>query len=81
MLLHAHGERILRVKGILDAKGSDTPVVIHAVQHLVHQLEHLSAWPTQDPKSRLVFIIRDMDPKMIIRSFNAFCRQGEDPIP
>lgn len=77
MLLHAHGERILRVKGILNAKDSDTPVVIQAVQHLVHQPEHLSAWPTKNRQSHIIFIVRDLEPDVILKSFNAFCRQGE----
>ena len=36
MLLHAHGESVLRVKGILNVQGLATPVVIHGVQHVIH---------------------------------------------
>src|SRR5438046_2365735 len=46
MLLHAHGEDILRVKGLLQVVGVPTPVVIHGVQHLVHPPVHLDGWPT-----------------------------------
>src|SRR5204863_6012813 len=29
MLLHRHGDKVLRVKGILNVAGSDTPVAVH----------------------------------------------------
>jgi G3E family GTPase len=56
MLLHRHGSKILRVKGILNVVGSEQPVVIHGVQHLVHAPTHLSAWPGGVRMSRLVLI-------------------------
>lgn len=56
MLLHRHGSRILRVKGILDLKGVDVPTVVHGVQHLLHPPLHLAAWPAGLRCSRLVLI-------------------------
>ncbi|MER1967577.1 GTP-binding protein [Castellaniella sp. GW247-6E4] len=56
MLLHCHGVRILRVKGILNIQGSDLPTVVHGVQHLVHPPSHLQSWPSADRRSRLVLI-------------------------
>ena len=32
MLLNRHGEKVLRVKGILNVEGSDMPVAVHGVQ-------------------------------------------------
>ena len=43
MLLHTHGEKVLRVKGILNVAGADAPVVVNGVQHVVHPPIHL--WP------------------------------------
>jgi G3E family GTPase len=60
MLLHRHGNGLLRVKGILNVADSETPVAIHAVQHLVHPPRHLGAWPDGDRLSRLVFIARGL---------------------
>ncbi|SLN09895.1 putative GTP-binding protein YjiA [Roseivivax jejudonensis] len=71
-LLHAHGEKILRVKGILNVRESDTPVVIHGVQHVVHPPMHLNAWPDDDRESRIVFITRGLDKSRILRSLSAF---------
>jgi G3E family GTPase len=72
MLLHRHGEKLLRVKGILNVADAETPVAVHAVQHLVHPPRHLNGWPDGDRRSRLVFIARGLDPAVIERSFRAF---------
>ncbi|EAR50107.1 cobalamin synthesis protein/P47K family protein [Oceanicola granulosus HTCC2516] len=71
-LLHAHGEKILRVKGILNVLESDTPVVIHGVQHVVHPPLHLARWPDDDRSSRIVFIARGVEADLIRRSLSAY---------
>jgi G3E family GTPase len=52
--------------------GSPTPVALHGVQHLVHPPIHMSAWPTGDRSSRLVFIVDGLDRALIERSLRAF---------
>jgi G3E family GTPase len=79
MLLNRHGERVLRIKGILNVVGSQTPLCVHGVQHLVHPPFHLERWPTSNRQSRLVFIVRDMDPAVIKRSLLAFNRLSAPP--
>jgi G3E family GTPase len=74
LLLNRHGDDVLRVKGILCVEGSDTPVWINGVQHIVHPPQHLEAWPTQDHRSRIVFITRGIDQEQLLRSLEAFCR-------
>jgi G3E family GTPase len=74
MLLNRHGERILRVKGILALAGEERPVVVHGVQHLVHAPTHLGHWPSADHRSRLVFIVEGLEPDLIRRSFAVFNR-------
>ena len=81
MLLHAHGERVLRVKGILNVLGLATPVVLHGVQHLVHPPAHLEAWPSADRRSRIVFIVRGLEPQAIERSLAAFSRHAAAAAP
>ena len=75
MLLHAHGTNVLRVKGILNVVDAATPVVIHGVQHIVHPPAHLARWPDDDRRSRIVFIVRDLEQSLIERSLAAFHRQ------
>jgi G3E family GTPase len=72
MLLNRHGEKVLRVKGILNVEGSPTPVAVHGVQHLVHPPVHMAAWPDDDRRSRLVFIVDGLSRHSIERSLSAF---------
>lgn len=72
MLLNRHGDKVLRVKGILNVAGEDLPVAIHGVQHLVHTPVHMAAWPGDDRRSRIVFIVDGLDPATIERSLAAF---------
>lgn len=72
LLLHSHGNDVLRVKGMLRVIGAAGPVVVNAVQHLVHPPVHLPAWPEDWQQSRLVFIVRDLAGAEIERSFAAF---------
>jgi G3E family GTPase len=72
MLLNRHGDRVLRVKGILNVADADTPVAIHGVQRLVHPPIHMAAWPDDDRRSRLVFIVDGLDRVLIERSLGAF---------
>ena len=62
-LVAAHADRLLRIKGIVNADGK--PVVIQGVQHLFHPPVLLSAWPSSDRRTRLVFIVRDLDPSLV----------------
>ena len=76
MLLHRHGNAVLRVKGILNVEGSLAPVAVHGVQHLVHPPIHMAAWPDGDRRSRLVFIVEDLERAVIERSLAAFLTLG-----
>ena len=68
MLVTSRGENLLRVKGILNLKGHDRPVAIHAVRHLIHPPVKLTAWPDGDPRtSRIVFITRDL-PRAVVEN-------------
>ena len=76
MLLHTHGEKVLRVKGILNVAGTDAPVVVNGVQHVVHPPIHLSAWPDDDRRSHIVFIVDDLPREALERSLAAFNRMA-----
>jgi G3E family GTPase len=67
-----HGPNLLRVKGVVKlAEHPDQPVVVHAVQHLTHPAARLERWPDADHSTRMVFIVRDIDPRVITELFNA----------
>ena len=60
-LLLVRGADLLRIKGLINVAGLDGPVVIHGVQHIFHPAVRLKAWPSEDRRSRIVFITRDID--------------------
>ena len=72
MLLHRHGDRVLRMKGLLNVAGVPGPVLVNGVQHLVHPPAHLDRWPDEDRRSRLVVISNGLGREEIERSLNAF---------
>ena len=72
MLLHRHGDRVLRMKGLLNVAGVPGPVLVNGVQHLVHPPAHLDRWPDEDRRSRLVVISTGLDREEIQRSLQAF---------
>lgn len=72
LLVGFKGPNILRIKGILNLKGEDKPTVIHGVQHIFHPTVTLPEWPSEDRRSRIVFITRDIERATIERSFDAF---------
>lgn len=71
MLLHARGEDVLRVKGILDV-GEAGPVVLNGVQHIIHPPEHLEKWPDEEHYSRIILIAKHIEPHEILASLRAF---------
>jgi G3E family GTPase len=53
------GADLLRLKGIVNILESpDRPAVIHGVQHVFHPPSWLPRWPSDDRRSRIVFITR-----------------------
>ncbi|MEP3225636.1 MAG: GTP-binding protein [Parasphingorhabdus sp.] len=61
MLVTFNGVNVLRVKGIINLAELDKPIVIHGVQHIWHPPEILENWPSEDRRSRIVFILRDLE--------------------
>lgn len=55
------GDRLLRVKGVLDVVSERQPLVIHGVHRTFHPPTLLARWSDDDRRSRLVFITRDPD--------------------
>nr|WP_298685906.1 GTP-binding protein [uncultured Dongia sp.] len=72
MLTTTQGPDLLRIKGLLHVAGEAQPVAIHGVQHLFHPPVLLPGWPSDDRRSKLVFITRDIDQAALTESMNAF---------
>lgn len=65
LLLLIRGANFLRVKGIINVAELDEPVVIHGVQHIFHPPVTLDEWPSEDRRSRIVFITRDIEESVL----------------
>ena len=73
MLVATRGDALLRVKGILNLRGQDRPVVIQGVQTMFHEPALLPAWPPGDPRtSRIVFITQGLNRDTIETGLRAF---------
>jgi G3E family GTPase len=73
LLRQAHGPSLLRVKGIVAlADDPSQPIVIHGAQHVFHPPARLPAWPDADHDTRIVFILRDMEPAFVEGLWKAF---------
>ena len=73
LLRQAHGPNLLRVKGIIGLDSDpDRPVVIHGVQHVFHPPIRLDHWPNGERKTRIVFILRDLEPSFVEGLWRAF---------
>jgi G3E family GTPase len=67
------GDDLLRLKAIValsDRPGE--PVVLHGVQHLFHPPVLLPQWPSDDHRTRMVFITRDLPREAIEKTLVAF---------
>jgi G3E family GTPase len=72
LLRSTHGERLLRLKGIIElAEDPSRPLVVHAVQSILHPPAFLQAWPDATRGTRLVLISLDMPDDYVRRLFAA----------
>ena len=67
------GDDLLRLKAIVALSDRpDQPVVLHGVQHLFHPPVLLPEWPSEDRRTRMVFITRDLPREAIEATLAAF---------
>ena len=67
-LLQAHGEDILRMKGVLNIKGDDRRYIFHGV-HMMFDGRPERAWGDAPRASQLVFIGRNLDREELLAGF------------
>jgi G3E family GTPase len=73
LLRSSQGSKLLRVKGLVAlAEDPEHPVVIHGVQHVIHVPAVLPSWPSEDRRSRIVFIVDDLERETVEKLWNAF---------
>jgi G3E family GTPase len=73
LLQSSQGDKLLRMKGIVElAEDPSRPLVLHAVQKLMHPPARLPAWPEGPRGTQLMLITFDMDEDYVRRLFGAF---------
>ena len=63
LLASFKGPDLLRMKGIVNVEGR--PILINAVQRLIHDPIELDSWPSESRESNVVFITRGIDRRQI----------------
>ena len=76
ILIGQHGEKLLRIKGILNIAGRENPIAVHGVQHMFHDPAELPEWPDDDRRSRIVFITHDLDRSVIEDKLDSLMSQA-----
>ena len=66
------GPDLLRMKGIIHIAEVDRPMVIHGVQHVFHPPLLLARWPSEDRRSRIVFITRGITAEELEQTLRVF---------
>lgn len=79
-LLSTCGDRILRIKGLIDILGVEQPSIVHCVRHVRSPIQRLTRWPTSgrfaDRRSRLVFVVHDLVRERVEGIFHRSCGVG-----
>jgi G3E family GTPase len=82
LLRAAHGPKLLRMKGLVAiAEEPQRPVLVHGVQLVFHPPLVLPAWPDDDQRTRLVFIVEDLDERFVAELWGAFLGQPAPDTP
>jgi len=77
-LITHRGESLLRIKGIVSIVGEENPIAIHGVQHVFHTPVRLPGWPSDDRRSRIVFITRGIEAGVIEQSLDALQKAARE---
>jgi G3E family GTPase len=60
------GADLLRMKGLVQlAATPEQPMLLHGVQHVFDAPKKLDSWPSEDHRTRLVFIVKNISREMI----------------
>lgn len=72
LLRHGQGAKLLRLKGIVALDDDPArPAIIHCVQHVMHPVTRLSRWPDANHATRMVCIVKGLDPSFVNRLWSS----------
>ena len=67
-----NGPDLLRFKAIVNVAELPGPLILHGVQHVIHPPAALPRWPSEDRRTRMVFITHGIDEGALRRSLEEF---------
>jgi G3E family GTPase len=67
-----NGPDLLRFKAIINVAELPGPMILHGVQHVIHPPTMLKRWPSDDRRTRMVFITHDIDEHVLRDSLKRF---------
>jgi len=67
------GADLLQMKGLLNVAGCRGPVAVEFMGHLAARPVELQAWSSNDRATRLEFVTRDIDERMVRELFDSVC--------
>jgi G3E family GTPase len=78
-LVFQHGDKILRMKGLLLDQDRGTWIAVHGVRRFLHPPEHLQLLQPPMRGACLVFITEKLDPAWIERSYRRWVLSENEP--
>ena len=75
LMLSAHGDHILRIKGLVDVEGQKRPLLIQAAGRRLSEPEFLPAWPDGVSGTSLVVFLDGMEPEFVTGLFASATNQ------
>jgi G3E family GTPase len=76
-LLQFKGPDLLRFKGIINVAELPGPIVLHGVQHVIYPPVALKTWPSEDRRTRMVFITYDIDEETLRGSLEKLAQEAK----
>ena len=75
------GPDLLRVKGIINVfERPDQPAVIQGAQQIFHSIDWMEKWPSEDKRTRIVFITRNLNQDYIEETLSLIERVADRTI-
>jgi G3E family GTPase len=71
-LCQTHGDKLLRLKGIIHAADQSAPLAIHAVHFTPYPPTLLDGWSEDEPENRIVLIGKGLDETAIRKALTQF---------
>lgn len=69
---------LLRMKGLVAVEEEPGPLVVHGIHATFHPPVALAEWPDEDRRTRIVLILKGIDPAEVVASFQQAVSQ---PVP